>query len=218
MSSTPQTEQSHPQYTVRTIQPKPRELQRTTKDYTEKSRLIERTGGYARADVSADIITPAVKHPKLYISESDRFGTDFASEDKAEREAKKRRAEEIRAKKCEEQLEREKKHWETVIRTQDSEEHRALSHGTKKNTSGIAYDPVTLEYKDTLDGDRLRYADEGKRYRSEVRKQTLYNSANRSGYNPVTGEPLSFAHQPEPTKPAMPPRLAEAIGDGKAKL
>ena len=72
-----------PDEKIRVISPKQREQQRTTKEYTgfsviillylffeihkEKSRLIERTGGFQQSNATADAITPDRSNPLQYM-------------------------------------------------------------------------------------------------------------------------------------------------------
>ncbi|KAK2964843.1 hypothetical protein BLNAU_143 [Blattamonas nauphoetae] len=205
-------------YEVRNIQPTGRDGQRRNHDYIEKTRIVERSGSYHQPNTAADIITPHPSNKLAYMDERDRFQTDFASEHRQEREEKRARQEEIRQVKCNRQIDRETKHWEDVIKREEESEKISSTHASKKNDSGIAYNPITLEYRDSLDGDRQKYSDDMKSYRAELRKQQLYGNTNKSGYDPVTGQPLRFSNLPEPDKPNMAPRLSDAVSRGQAKL
>jgi hypothetical protein len=131
---------------------------------------MDRTGSYHKPAVHADIITPDHSNPSFYasgliypflssftslvITESDRFGPDFATQHHMERMEKKQYEDSLRSKKwfdsfqsalilflfpSETQVEREKKHWESVTHLQDAEEKRVMSHYTKKGESGSAH-------------------------------------------------------------------------------
>ncbi|KAA6377819.1 MAG: hypothetical protein EZS28_026654 [Streblomastix strix] len=202
---------------VRNIKPVPRDVQRTTKDYTEKSRLEGRVESYYHQPTVADIITPDPSNKLAFLKESERFRTDFASEYKEQKQNQRQEEERIRQIKLERQIDRENKHWEDVLQRQDKEVKSAMTHVTKKNDSGASYDPVTLEYRDTLDGDRLRFYDEGKEFRKEVRKLHLYKNINPNGYNPINGEPLQYSDMPIPDKPHPSQRLEEAQQQGRIK-
>ena len=49
----------------------------------------------------------------------------------------------------------------------------------KRNASSIPYDMVTLQYHDSLDGERLRYHDDKVRYRAAVRSSNAQRMANQ---------------------------------------
>ena len=67
----------------------------------------------------------------------------------------------------------------------------------KRNASSIPYDMVTLQYHDSLDGERLRYHDDKVRYRAAVRSSNLLkNGGSRAGYDILTGGDVRGLQKP----------------------
>lgn len=60
--------------------------------------------------------------------------------------------------------------------------------GSPKNQSGVPYDPLTLEYDETVAGKQLEFEDKKTIYRARLRAKRLHFEQNRNGYNPITGE------------------------------
>merc|ERR1711959_709438 len=65
---------------------------------------------------------------------------------------------------------------------------------SRKNAGSIPYDVLTLRYHDTDDGNALLAADAHARERAAARSHTMYDNANKTGYNPVTGEVNPYGH------------------------
>merc|ERR1711871_869080 len=90
---------------------------------------------------------------------------------------------------------REETRWQQM---EHAEQHQAAidencqESRSRKNAGSIPYDLVTLRYHDTEDGNALLAADADARTRQQARTELMYDNANRSGYNPVTGDVNPF--------------------------
>jgi hypothetical protein len=73
----------------------------------------------------------------------------------------------------------------------------------KKNSSGVPYNTVTLQYHDGLDGNRLRHNDDLVRYRGALRAKNLLECGDtRVSYDILNGANLP-PHVP-PARPQVP--------------
>merc|ERR1711959_30062 len=90
---------------------------------------------------------------------------------------------------------REETRWqqmEQVEQHQAQIDENCQESRSRKNAGSIPYDLVTLRYHDTDDGNALLAADRDARERAKGRTEAMYDNANRSGYNPVTGDVNPF--------------------------
>jgi hypothetical protein len=134
-----------------------------------------------------------------YISESDRFNTDFVAEDRARREEERLKKEAVRQKNLSEYLQREEHKRRTEEDLASKERARLESMQSKwqqgqKNSTSAAYDPISLDYDPTYQGDALREADYQREMRAEARKANIDSKMN-SSYNPLTGETRTYARR-----------------------
>lgn len=92
---------------------------------------------------------------------------------------------------------------------EDAEKHQSMvddncqESRSRKNAGSIPYDLLTLRYHDTDEGAALLGADAAARSRSKFRSNCMYDNANRSGFNPVTGDvnPLGMkGREPPPSQ------------------
>lgn len=80
------------------------------------------------------------------------------------------------------------------------DEIRESGERAKRNKSSVPYNPLTLEYHESADGLKLRYADDLVRYRAAQRAYQLQQKDVSTDYNPISGGSMA-----RPTPPARPP-------------
>ena len=96
------------------------------------------------------------------------------------------------------------------------EEERELQRrqvGAPRNASSVPYDPLTLAYAESTEGEILRYADDQIRYRAALRAQHLDLLQSADGYDPVTGQPRRQLHLPP--KPELPDGVSREQTEGR---
>merc|ERR1711959_483762 len=92
---------------------------------------------------------------------------------------------------------REETRWqqmEQVEQHQAQIDENCQESRSRKNAGSIPYDLVTLRYHDTDDGNALLAADHHARERAQMRTHAMYDNANRTGYNPLTGQINPYGH------------------------
>ena len=193
---------------VRNVQPQSRATRHAEvyREDLEKMRLRQRREGYYQHEESTITPTPDALG---YITEAQRFITDAAAVDKAEREAMLSRKDQITHAKRVALAEREEKRWrameeEHIQEQRRQEEMRNRGLSSKANRTSMPYNPVSLEYGAGPEGDVLRYSDESIRYRSALRASHLQERQS-SRYNPITGLEQTRVQVPE--RPCPPPSL-----------
>ncbi len=191
---------------VHRVKPRTREERRalSNADEVQKYRLSQRKEGFSSYENPGDLVKPGQGAPG-HIDEATRFNTDVqelvVDDQRARREKneavlqRKRRVEEGRLAAIDSRV--------TEAQRKEEERLRFLKEADygKKNKSGAAYNPLTLEYGDGQDGDRLRWEDENAVWRAQMRSHNL-DARGNSSYNPLTGE-----ERAEPSvmpKPAAP--------------
>ena len=204
------------------IQPRTREERRNLadKETLEKDRLKKRNEGYNRY-VDLGKVTEPLSDAVGYLAEHERFDTDSAFEEKSLRDAALEKRELMYERKRIEQSVREEDRWTKIDaqkREQELKEEQWREDGSKakRNTSSVPYNPITLMYNDTLDGERLRHADNTIRYRAALRAAALQSRMTCEGFNPVTGESMNMLDPPNPPGPvpAGPPGSKSPGGFG----
>ena len=136
-----------------------------------------------------------------FCDEADRFQTDFAYEEKLKRDGKIAREEAILEAKRLQLAEREEARWSQIDNRQINEDEkwnelRQKGEKAKRNNSSVPYNPITLKYNETADGEKLRYADQAIKYRAAIRAQMLQSRMSADGYNPVTGKEMPLMNLP----------------------
>mmetsp|Transcript_6894 Transcript_6894/g.16429 ORF Transcript_6894/g.16429 Transcript_6894/m.16429 type:complete len:225 (-) Transcript_6894:71-745(-) len=191
----------------RNIKPRTRQQRRqlADKETLEKSRLRERTGGYHKYIDYGKGLTSQQPGSAGYIPEADRFHTDVAGEEKLLRDARVARGEQIISARREANAAREGERWARIDAAARNEaerwdEIRETGERAKRNKSSVPYNPLTLEYHESHEGLKLRYADDLVRYRAAQRAYTLQSHDVSTDYNPISGGALA-----KPTPPARPP-------------
>ena len=129
----------------------------------------------------------------FFISESDRlFGENFATGEyyrrKQENEKKKERYK-IRQ---QEQMERERRRWERIDYEYLRKENQNMVNKEKnlvgrKNNPGMAFNPLNLQYDNSVQGEILKRRDEESKYRAWMRSLNIDKHSN-AGYNIINGE------------------------------
>lgn len=167
------------------------------KEQREKERLRQRKEGFVRVDTSATGSAMLVYSAKSqgFMSDADRFHSDTAGEERAHRDERNARAKLQLERKRYDSVQREIKRWSDMDAASAEEEKRVLAlrqSGTKalRNKGGAAFNPITLQYNDGKDGQRLHAADQAVKHRAVVRAQNLQHHNSREGINPITGEPV----------------------------
>ncbi len=129
----------------------------------------------------------------FYISEGDRlFGENFATGEyyrrKQENEKKKERYK-IRQ---QEQMERERRRWERIDYEYLRKENQNMVNKEKnlvgrKNNPGMAFNPLTLQYDNSVQGEILKRRDDESKFRALMRATNIDKHAN-AGYNIINGQ------------------------------
>ena len=130
---------------------------------------------------------------EFYISENDRlFGDNFATGEYL------RRKQEIEKKKGmykyrqNQALERERKRWERLDYEYLKQENQSMMNKERnmvgrKNNPGMAFNPLNLQYDNSVQGEILKRRDEESKYRAWLRSINMDKHGN-TGYNIINGE------------------------------
>lgn len=171
----------------------------------EKMRLKARRENYCHYEEGGLVQPP---ESLGYISEADRFITDIAGVAKVERDAAVRKREQQHYSKRIERARKEEQRWGQIelqhnMEQQRMDDMRDNYSYARSNKTSMPYNPINLRYDDGADGDRLRYSDESLRYRGALRADHLQRRMTSTGYNPITGAPISRVHVPDAPSPPM---------------
>jgi hypothetical protein len=140
-----------------------------------------------------------------FLADADRFHSDTAGEEFLERKAKFERKQQIYNNTRERRAENEETRWSKIEESKEVEERywagqRESGVKAMKNKSCVPYDPLTLQYNDSHDGEKLRYADDMVRYRANIRAENIVKHGDtRCGYNIINGinnQPMGMMKQP----------------------
>ena len=145
-----------------------------------------------RASSNSGISNP-LPQSDFFISEGDRlFGENFATGEyyrrKAENEKKKERYK-IRQNQT---MERERRRWERIDYEYLRRENQNMVNKEKnlvgrKNNPGMAFNPLNLQYDNSVQGEILKRRDEESKYRAWMRSLNIDKHSN-AGYNIINGE------------------------------
>ena len=69
--------------------------------------------------------------------------------------------------------------------------------------SSHPYNPLTLEYDESAEGQNLKARDMKCKERAEMRGENIYTKGN-SAWNPLTGKPLDYHYEVRRAPPAAP--------------
>ncbi|KAG1699007.1 hypothetical protein DVH05_014379 [Phytophthora capsici] len=167
------------------------------KEQREKERLRARKEGFVRVDTSAAGSAMLVYTPQSqgFMSDADRFHSDTAGEERLVRAEARARARMQQERRRHEAINRDVRRWDAMDAASAEEKRRlqalqASGSKARRNKCGEPFNPVTLQYNDGKDGERLRAADAAIKHRAMVRAQNLQYHNSREGINPITGESL----------------------------
>mmetsp|Transcript_26373 Transcript_26373/g.76892 ORF Transcript_26373/g.76892 Transcript_26373/m.76892 type:complete len:209 (-) Transcript_26373:242-868(-) len=185
----------------RNLKPLTRGERLATKDKValEKDRLMKRTGLSARmyrenAPMNSMGLTCPEPTAAGYLADADRFHTDVSGEEWLQRKREYQRKQEIYASKREHQATREEDRWQRIQEAKKEEElywqrQRELGQKSKKNSSCVPYNTISLKYDAGERGDHLRHQDDLVRYRAALRSQNLMVCGDsRVSYDIINGE------------------------------
>lgn len=165
----------------------------------EKAFISDRIGAYNKKSEPLKINDPE-SFSSLYINESERFNKDFASNEYQRRleenEKKRKRNEYIRSM----MFEKEQNRWEKMEYEYMKEVNKAMLNKEKnilgkKNNPGLAFNPITLDYDKSIQGELLRNKDEHSKYRAQLRLNNLEIKTNNK-YNLLTGDERNYIRDP----------------------
>ena len=129
-----------------------------------------------------------------HLDELERFKkVDVAAENKMRREEALKKKEMVYQQKQEESYQRDKANWDKVISAEEKKETmlaRKREQGGS-NSSGQHYNIMTLDYRDTPQGQALKAKDEMMTSKAAMRSYNIYSKGN-SGLNILTHEPTVF--------------------------
>ena len=170
----------------------------------EKMRLKARRENYCHYEEGGLVQPP---ESLGYISEADRFITDIAGVQKTERDAEVRKREQQHYNKRIERAQKEEQRWGQIelqhnMEQQRMDDMRDNYSYARSNKTSMPYNPINLRYDDGADGDRLRYSDEACDTAARSAPTTC-SGMTSTGYNPITGAPISRVHVPDAPSPPM---------------
>jgi hypothetical protein len=136
-----------------------------------------------------------------YLADADRFHSDVSGEEMQLRQQRYHRSQQIYDNKRLQYAEKEEQRWQKIEEVKAAEESywekqrdlglkvppppssplfvhlhvlpSSFPTQAKKNSSGVPYNTVTLQYNDGKDGERLRESDDLVRYRAALRAKNL---------------------------------------------
>ena len=149
---------------------------------------------------SAVFFADPVTH--FYLPEKERFATKFAEEERQRREQEIRRKTDAREKHREHIIKREEDKWDRedgfLQRQQDQLDTKAAKwRQGQKNSTSDAYNPISLQYDSTSQGQMLKAADDAKYARMQQRMYNLDQRCNQA-FNLLNGQPRMPPDLPKP--------------------
>ena len=128
----------------------------------------------------------------IYISEGERFNKDFAAYDYNRRNIEHERKKEMYQNKKNQLYERERKRWERMDYEYLKAENKIMMNKEKnlvgrKNNPGMAFNPLTLQYDNSVQGEILKRRDDESKFRALMRATNIDKHAN-AGYNIINGQ------------------------------
>eukprot|EP00331_Platyophrya_macrostoma_P028267 CAMPEP_0176436966 /NCGR_PEP_ID=MMETSP0127-20121128/18318_1 /TAXON_ID=938130 /ORGANISM="Platyophrya macrostoma, Strain WH" /LENGTH=201 /DNA_ID=CAMNT_0017820457 /DNA_START=71 /DNA_END=676 /DNA_ORIENTATION=- len=162
------------------------------KEVIEKTLINQRAGFETRNVDVRELLHNSNPDSTLYVTENERFDKDFAIHDKKRRMEEQYKKDLAMEKQRLERLNRDAQRWEEMAQ-QEAREDARMAYKTevfkvgKKNTSGMPYNPITLEYENSDKGQELKVKDEKSQVRAYLRANNL-DSRSNCGYDILTGE------------------------------
>ena len=128
----------------------------------------------------------------IYISEGERFNKDFAAYDYNRRNVEHERRKEMYQNKKNQLYERERKRWEKMDYEYLKAENKIMMNKERnlvgrKNNPGMAFNPLTLQYDNSVQGEILKRRDDESKFRALMRATNIDKHAN-AGYNIINGQ------------------------------
>ena len=145
-----------------------------------------------RFSTNSNINNPDTKS-EFYISENDRlFGDNFATGEYLRRKQEIEKKKEKYKFKQNQLFDRERKRWEKLDYEYLRKENQSMMNKERnlvgrKNNPGMAFNPLNLQYDNSVQGEILKRRDEESKYRSWLRSINIEKHAN-TGYNIINGE------------------------------
>ena len=130
---------------------------------------------------------------EFYISENDRiFGDNFATGEYYRRKQENEKKKEKYKLKQNQLMERERKRWEKLDYEYLKKENQNMMNKERnlvgrKNNPGMAFNPLNLQYDNSVQGEILKRRDEESKYRAWLRSVNIDKHAN-TGFNIINGE------------------------------
>ena len=153
--------------------------------------MQDRIGMFNKPSEKMDINSPD-PNSDIYISEGERFNKDFAAYDYNRRNIEHERKKEMYQNKKNQLYERERKRWERMDYEYLKAENKVMMNKEKnlvgrKNNPGMAYNPLTLQYDNSVQGEILKRRDDESKFRALMRATNIDKHAN-AGYNIINGQ------------------------------
>ena len=129
----------------------------------------------------------------FFISEGDRlFGENFATGEYYRRKAENEKKKERYKVRQNQTMERERRRWERIDYEYLRKENQNMVNKEKnlvgrKNNPGMAFNPLNLQYDNSVQGEILKRRDEESKYRAWMRSLNIDKHSN-AGYNIINGE------------------------------
>lgn len=165
------------------IEPRTREERGASNSIAQKMRHL----------ASRNPASPSQDSPQA-VSELERFKRmDVAAENKMRKEEALKKKETVYQQKQEQNFMRDKANWDKLISADEKKEAMLAKKREQggSNTSGQHYNIMTLDYKETPQGQALKAKDDMMTSKAAMRSYNLYTKAN-SGINILTNEPTVF--------------------------
>ena len=130
---------------------------------------------------------------EFFISENDRiFGDNFATGEYYRRKQENEKKKEKYKFKQNQLMERERKRWEKLDYEYLKKENQNMMNKERnlvgrKNNPGMAFNPLNLQYDNSVQGEILKRRDEESKYRAWLRSVNIDKHAN-TGFNIINGE------------------------------
>ena len=161
----------------------------------------------------------------FYISETNRLlGDNFSTEEYYRRKAEIEKRKNKYKFRQNNFLERERKRWERLDYDYLKTENRNMMNNERnlvgrKNNPGMAFNPLNLQYDNSVQGEILKKRDEESKYRSWLRSMNIDKHSN-SGFNIINGEDRTILERKlnKDILPDIIERNMDEINDIKNKI
>ena len=153
--------------------------------------MQDRVGMFNKPSEKININSPD-PNSDIYISEGERFNKDFAAYDYNRRNIEHERRKEMYQNKKNQLYERERKRWEKMDYEYLKAENKIMMNKERnlvgrKNNPGMAFNPLTLQYDNSVQGEILKRRDDESKFRALMRATNIDKHAN-AGYNIINGQ------------------------------